>query len=286
MRKIAIPWTGGIKRALPIVLAAVMLMAGAALAPAHAATINLTDGNSSVTIDTSTPTEPTGQRGVTSWIVDGIEQLFTQQWWIGTSSVAGQLALDQLTFTGSSPLTPTNYVQLNFTGAGFAVSATYSLLAGTPGSHTSDLGEAFRVTNTSDSSLTFRIYLYSDFDLGGSALNDTVQIFGLHHANQTGKGWIADTVLIPDAKYAEANLYHNTLDSLVGAASYTLNGALGPVSGDATWAFEWEKTLAPGGSFLLSLDKNITPIPIPPSALLLGSGLLGLLGFGIRRRQG
>jgi hypothetical protein len=29
----------------------------------------------------------------------------------------------------------------------------------------------------------------------------------------------------------------------------------------------------------------ITPVPIPPTVLLLGSGLLGLLGYGVRRQQ-
>ncbi len=33
-------------------------------------------------------------------------------------------------------------------------------------------------------------------------------------------------------------------------------------------------------------DVKNNPIPLPPSALLLGSGLLALVGFGIRRRQG
>ena len=30
---------------------------------------------------------------------------------------------------------------------------------------------------------------------------------------------------------------------------------------------------------------SIKPVPIPPSALLLGSGVIGLIGFGVRRRK-
>ena len=31
-------------------------------------------------------------------------------------------------------------------------------------------------------------------------------------------------------------------------------------------------------------DDNVAPIPIPASALLFASGLIGLIGFGFRRR--
>jgi hypothetical protein len=31
--------------------------------------------------------------------------------------------------------------------------------------------------------------------------------------------------------------------------------------------------------------KGISPVPLPGSLLLLGSGLLGLMGYGWRRRQ-
>ena len=47
-----------------------------------------------------------------------------------------------------------------------------------------------------------------------------------------------------------------------------------------------------GGFFTLSaasinafLSVDSLPVPIPPSALLLGSGVIGLLGVGVRRRK-
>ncbi len=36
---------------------------------------------------------------------------------------------------------------------------------------------------------------------------------------------------------------------------------------------------------VLWVHRDFAPIPLPPSALLLGSGLLGLVGFGWRRRK-
>jgi hypothetical protein len=40
-------------------------------------------------------------------------------------------------------------------------------------------------------------------------------------------------------------------------------------------AFDWFKLCA-----------NVEPVPVPPSAILLGSGLLGLLGLGFRKNRG
>jgi hypothetical protein len=40
-----------------------------------------------------------------------------------------------------------------------------------------------------------------------------------------------------------------------------------------------------GNSVLTGSEGGFNPVPIPPSALLLGTGLLGLVGLGWRRRQ-
>jgi hypothetical protein len=44
-------------------------------------------------------------------------------------------------------------------------------------------------------------------------------------------------------------------------------------------------TLATGGGLIsTSFSGSMAPVPLPPTALLLGSGLLGLVGFGLRRK--
>ncbi len=42
---------------------------------------------------------------------------------------------------------------------------------------------------------------------------------------------------------------------------------------------EWEQSIAAGGTFIISKDKNIRAVPEAMPMLLLGFGLVGLWGF-------
>lgn len=60
--------------------------------------------------------------------------------------------------------------------------------------------------------------------------------------------------------------------------------ALGP--GNVTWAYQWDTTIQPGSTFIISKDKRlsgITPIPEPGTAVLLATAGLGLLACAWRR---
>lgn len=51
-------------------------------------------------------------------------------------------------------------------------------------------------------------------------------------------------------------------------------------------AYSWSLDSLDGKmSVLVSSSNNIAPVPIPGSALLLGSGVIGLLGIGSRRKK-
>ena len=79
--------------------------------------------------------------------------------------------------------------------------------------------------------------------------------------------------------HREANLAPLTLNKLNDGAATTLSDTpigtvIGP--GNVTWAYQWDFLLQPGGTFQISKDKQITPVPEPAaiSLLIILSGIL------------
>ena len=154
------------------------------------------------------------------------------------------------------------------------------------GSGVADIGEAIRIKNTSGSSLDFHFFQYSDFDLGCPG-NDVIQLgknlqgkFN-EAAQSDGAVGLTETVVTPGANHGEAAFFNTTLVKLNDGVASVLSDNLNPVGpGDVTWAFQWDFTIAPGGSFLISKDKYLQIQNVPePSSMLLA--LLG--GILIRR---
>jgi hypothetical protein len=245
----------------------------------------LTDGAALVNID------PTSPAGVYDWKLDGQDQLEKQWLWYRVGNTA-EASIDTLTLSGTT-LTGTSQVQLDYSGAGFNLEVTYSLLGGSAGSGVSDLAEQFTIVNTSGNTLDFHLFLYSDFDLGGTAGGDTVtsvnyQPFpfsapGYSSARQVD-GNVENLTTLGGvfANRAEAEPFDSTLIKLNDAAPTSLlnsGASFGPNGpGDMTYAFQWDLTLASSGAGslkVIGVDKNlkVTPIPEPTTAAL---GLLGL----------
>jgi hypothetical protein len=152
------------------------------------------------------------------------------------------------------------------------------------------MGETITVNNTGTNTLSFHLFQYSNFGLSYFQ-QDTVQLGknlrGLYNeATQNGPGFnLAETVVTPGANHGEAALAGVTLAAMVSPAFTTLNDNAGPVGpGDVTWAFEWDLSIVPGSSAVISKDKFVQLSLIPePSSLLLG--VVGLLVLARKRRQ-
>lgn len=271
---------------LPFALAALVLVLLVGLGPsqANATTYTLTDGNSSSEINPST------QAGMFNWYVDGVNYLNQQWFWyrVGTSS---QHSINTLTLTGvtQSPAFPGS-LQLNYTGTGFTMAVNFYLQGGQPGSGTADMGEQIKINNTSTSSLNFHLFEYVDFNL--SQGQDKAQLIYPNSIDQYYQSnTVSETSVKPFPSHWEIANYPSTLNHLNLTANYTLNDtpAVGVEAGpaDLAWAFEWDTTLGRNKSLLISKDKVITVIviPIPASAILLGTGLLGLVGLSLKRRR-
>jgi hypothetical protein len=217
--------------------------------------------------------------------VDGVDQLYQQWFWYRVGATGAEASIDTISAPTVSAIG--RVADITYANALFQMSITYTLTGGTAGSATADIAETIRIINLTSNDLDFHFFQYSDFDLNGTSGQDTVTITAAHNTvRQTGIGQVlSETVVGPTPNHWEVGLFPDTRDKLNDGSPTTLDDSFGPLFGDATWAFEWDQTIAGGGTFLISKDKRLAPVPLPPSVLLLGSGLLGLVGLRWRRAR-
>ena len=258
--------------------------------PANATQFTLTDRNSTVAID---PTSPTG---VSNWTVDNVNQLAQEWFWyrVGPSGTASRI--NTLVPPGDPTVLPIdtsgsgnpNYAQVTYPSShGFQLSLTFSLTGGQTGSKSSDLGEIIKITNTSGSSLDYHFYQYSNFALGGTASGENVTMSGGNTATVQNplNFMVSQTVVSPHPASFEAGAAPNLLNKLDGTSGLTLNDNASVTNVNGEWAFEWDKVLAPGASLLITVDKQIQSVQVPEPVSLAFLGMGGLFLTRPRRRD-
>jgi hypothetical protein len=277
------PVLKGIRALSPL---AVALAVALSASVSEAQIVNLANGNSAAAVNLG------NQAGMYSWTINNQPQLAQQWFWYRVDGdPTGQHSIDTIgpaTFSANANTLNALYTS----GNGFSINLSYTLNGGSAGSWNSDISESITINNLTGSSLVFHFFQYSDFALAGTSGGETATIFqnggSFSQANVTkAASQLSETIDIPLANEAEADLASNTRNRLNSGSPYTLNNVLtsGPdPSRDATWAFEWDFTIAPNGSIDVLKDKqlNVAPVPEPATAVLLG---LGLLAFALRRNR-
>ncbi len=266
-----------------IVSAACFLFAVAAsMQLAHAWTDVLTNGNSTATIQAD------GPYGLTEWTVDGNTQLYRQSFFYRNGNSGYENPISNLDLISATLVSPGILNTVYQSGNNFSITINYALQGGAIGSSSSSIGEQITIKNLTGNPLNFHFFQYVDFDLGGNWLGDTVTLEqnaqGLFEkAFQTkGNAFFADEIVSPAANHGEVGLSQSTLTKLLDSYPTTLSDNVGPVTGDAVWAFQWDVVIPANESFDIAINKSVYVVPEPSAIALMAIGL-ATLGFARRR---
>lgn len=258
----------------------IALALGAAFATTSAmAQVILSDGNSTATIDPSN--NLSFLRGLNQWSVDDVEQVFQQWYWFRVGD-APERSIDTL---GGLTITQTaaNSANLAFSNGVIAIDVTFTLIGGSAGSGTADLGEIVRVRNLSNSSLSFHLFEYDDFDLSGTADDDLSARLDSSSIRQ----WDALSAVTVGTVEAADHWQIGDVPSLFdllddGAPSNLSDSSLSSGPSDRSFAFQWDRVIGAGGTFLMSKNKLVQAVPEPISTVGIA---LGLALMGRKRRR-
>ena len=238
--------------------------------------------------------------GLSNWTIDGVNQL-NQQWFYYSVGSGPVYSIDTIA-PWSTPTITTNIGKTQITlsetyaNSTIRVGTTYILGSSPVGSGKATLTQTLTINNPSATTAqVFHFYQYSDFDLGGVSGGQNVQFTSKgsgqqYQVVQTASTGITLTGLVTgvsggsSVQYeVQAGTYDGTQFGLGnGNSAPLLNNTLTAGPDNVVYAYEWDATLAAGGSIIISEIETV--VPEPSSVALVASGMLALALLYRRRR--
>jgi len=270
-----------------LVTAAFVFLPGKSMAQNY----SLSDGGSTATLNLGAGT---GNLGMNSWtVLNGQNQLDQQWFWYSVNGSAPQ----PINTIGGLTTTPNgaNDVTVTHQNSLLSVNVDYTLNGNGAGSGSADIMESIWIDNlSSDQTVNLSFFQYSNFNLLQNN-NNTVSISGspgaytgaFQSTGTPGGTGIAEVILTPNASHGETALVPTTLNELNDPANlnFNLSDNTSPVTGNVSWAFQWDDNLAPGTEEDISKDKGLKVMTVPePSTVAIIALGAGALGLALRRK--
>jgi hypothetical protein len=265
---------------LAAIAAACALLLPAAL---PASTYSLSDLNSSVLIDPAS-------YGVSNWLIEGQNQINQNWYWYRIGNTGEEQSIGSIGAPTVSQAS-SNTLSVTYENGAFSLNIFYLLLGGDAGSGTADLAQTVTISNKTQSALNFHLFDYTDFDLGGTAYDDTAEIVTPQSISQTDGPVSAlvsfNSIPGPTAWQIDSApwVYYALNDDDMAT---TLSKTTSPLEGDVEFAFQWDFNIGAGMTQMVSKDKliqGIAPVPEPGSFAALAAGLVGCITGAVRRKR-
>jgi hypothetical protein len=268
-----------------LILAAATLGVGTVFCSDAGAVNIITSNNSTLAFDIS---DTSFAPFITQWTVDGINQFGgspSAGEYLGYGANGDAYTINNLALSSSS--VAGNIATVTYTADdSFTVTVKDILLGGNAGSGASSISETITVTNIGASAMNFGAGQYVHLTLDGLFNNDSVTLSpatGTNTATQTNS--LGTTYTDAVSPTPDEALVSNS--GIPG-----LTNSLGPVTGDVSFGFAWDPTIAPGDDAIYSITETLSGVtsgpgsvvPLPNSAWSTLASLAGLGAIGIVRR--